>query len=115
MEPMYEGEPILALAAVDELTAAEAIERLVVEYEPLPFVVDPIASLRPGGANARTQGNVWMRPPAGATPAAAAATPAAAATAPQRAGAPPAEGPASAVAAAAPGTTASATPCRRRS
>ena len=27
MEPLYEGEPILAVAAVDELTAAEAIER----------------------------------------------------------------------------------------
>jgi len=64
MEPMYHGEPILALAAVDELTAAEAIEKIEIEYEPLPFSVDPIESLRPGGANARTQGNVWMRPPA---------------------------------------------------
>jgi xanthine dehydrogenase molybdenum-binding subunit len=64
MEPMYEGEPILAVAAVDELTAAEAIEKIVIEYEPLPFAVDPLASLRPGSANARTQGNVWMRPPA---------------------------------------------------
>src|SRR5204863_5054143 len=64
MEPMYHGEPILALAAVDELTAAEAIEKIEIEYEPLPFVVDPIESLRPGGANARTQGNVWVRPAA---------------------------------------------------
>jgi CO/xanthine dehydrogenase Mo-binding subunit len=64
MEPMYEGEPILAVAAVDELTAAEAIEKIVIDFEPLPFAVDPIASLRPGGPNARTQGNVWMRPPA---------------------------------------------------
>lgn len=60
-EPLYEGEPILAVAAVDELTAAEAIERIVVEFEPLPFVVDPLDSLRPGGPNARTDGNVWMR------------------------------------------------------
>src|SRR5215831_10933327 len=89
MEPMYEGEPILALAAVDELTAAEAIEKIQIDYEPLPFVVDPIESLRPGGANAREQGNVWMRPtapPAGAAPraggaAAAAAAPAAGAAA----------------------------------
>jgi CO/xanthine dehydrogenase Mo-binding subunit len=64
MEPMYHGEPILAVAAVDELTAAEAIEKIQIDYEPLPFAVDPIESLRPGGANARTQGNVWMRPPA---------------------------------------------------
>ena len=28
-EPVYEGEPILAVAAVDELTAAEAIEKIV--------------------------------------------------------------------------------------
>ncbi len=64
MEPLYEGEPILAVAAVDELTAAEAIERIQVEYEPLPFVVDPVESLRPSGANARTEGNVWIRQPA---------------------------------------------------
>jgi xanthine dehydrogenase molybdenum-binding subunit len=64
-EPLYEGEPILAVAAVDENTAAEAIERIVVEYEPLPFVVDPIESLRPGSPNARLQGNVWRRPESG--------------------------------------------------
>ena len=61
-EPLYHGEPILAVAAVDELTAAEAIEKIQIEYEPLPFAVDPVESLRPGGANARTEGNVWMRP-----------------------------------------------------
>jgi CO/xanthine dehydrogenase Mo-binding subunit len=53
MEPLYEGEPILAVAAVDEQTAAAAIEAIQIEYEPLPFSVDPIASLRPGGSNAR--------------------------------------------------------------
>src|SRR5436190_8240578 len=63
-EPLYQGEPILAIAAVDELTAAEAIEKIDIEFEPLPFVVDAIESLRPTGANARTQGNVWMRPAA---------------------------------------------------
>ena len=64
LEPLYEGEPILAVAAVDEYTAAEAIERIQIEYEPLPFTVDPIASLRPGGPNARVEGNSWGRPPA---------------------------------------------------
>src|SRR5882672_5904067 len=63
-EPLYYGEPVLAVAAVDELTACEAIEKIDIEWEPLPFVVDPIESLRPGGANARTQGNVWVRPTA---------------------------------------------------
>jgi CO/xanthine dehydrogenase Mo-binding subunit len=87
MEPLYHGEPILAVAAVDELTATEAIERIQVEYEPLPFAVDPIVSLRPGGPNARTQGNVWVRPtpppaPVQAAPAGA-ATPALAPARPQ--------------------------------
>ncbi|HEY1912054.1 MAG TPA: xanthine dehydrogenase family protein, partial [Vicinamibacterales bacterium] len=63
-EPLYQGEPILAIAAVDELTAALAIEAIDIEFEPLPFVVDPIASLRPGSPNARNQGNVWTRPAA---------------------------------------------------
>ena len=63
MEPFYQGEPILAVAAVDELTAVEAIERITVDYEALPFVVDPVESLRPNGSNARLQGNVWYPPP----------------------------------------------------
>jgi CO/xanthine dehydrogenase Mo-binding subunit len=62
-EPVYQGQPILAVAAVDETTAAEAIERIEIEYEPLPFVVDPLASLRPDGPNARTKGNYWFIPP----------------------------------------------------
>src|SRR5215831_18621451 len=77
-EPLYQGEPILAVAATSEAIAAEAIEAIDIEFEPLPFVVDPIESLRPGGANARTQGNVWMRP---ATPPAAPAAGAAGAAA----------------------------------
>src|SRR5664279_5103719 len=64
MEPVYQGEPILAVAAVDELTAAEAIEKIQIDFEPLPFVVDPLDTLRPGGPNPRTDGNVWIRPAA---------------------------------------------------
>jgi xanthine dehydrogenase molybdenum-binding subunit len=62
-EPLYQGEPILAVAAVDESTAAEAIERIHVDFELLPFVVDPVESLRPAGANARVEGNVWFPAP----------------------------------------------------
>jgi xanthine dehydrogenase molybdenum-binding subunit len=62
MEPVYQGEPVLAVAAVDELTAAEAIEKIQIDFEPLPFVVDPLETLRPGGPNPRTDGNVWTRP-----------------------------------------------------
>jgi CO/xanthine dehydrogenase Mo-binding subunit len=69
-EPVYQGEPVLAIAAVDELTAAEAIERVEIDWEPLPFVVDPLVSLRPGGPNARLEGNIWGRakPAAPGTP-----------------------------------------------
>ena len=71
-EPFYAGEPILAVAAVDELTAAEAIEKIVVDLEPLPFVVDPLESLRPDGPNARIDGNAWGAPmPGGVGPNAA--------------------------------------------
>jgi xanthine dehydrogenase molybdenum-binding subunit len=63
-EPLYQGEPILAVAAVDELTAVEAIEKIEIEWEPLPFSVDPIDSLRPGRPTARLEGNVWVRPAA---------------------------------------------------
>ena len=58
-EPKYEGEPILAVAAVDEETAAAAIEAIEVDLEPLPFVLDPLESLRPGGPNAYTGGNMY--------------------------------------------------------
>jgi xanthine dehydrogenase molybdenum-binding subunit len=61
-EPLYQGEPVLAVAAVDERTAVEAIEKIEIDWEPLPFVVDPLVSLRPGGPNARVEGNIWGRP-----------------------------------------------------
>jgi len=63
-EPVYQGEPVLAVAAVDETTAIEAIELIDIDWEPLPFNVDPIDSLRPGTPTARTEGNVWKRPAA---------------------------------------------------
>ncbi len=56
-EPHYVGEPILAVAAVDETTAQDAIAKIKVDLEPLPFTVNPLESLRPGGPNARTDGN----------------------------------------------------------
>jgi xanthine dehydrogenase molybdenum-binding subunit len=62
-EPVYFGEPILAIAAVDELTATEAIEKIQIEFEPLPHVVDPLVSLRPSGPNPRLEGNIWGRDP----------------------------------------------------
>ena len=63
-EPLYGGEPIAAIAATSEELAAHAIEQIRLDLEPLPFVVDPLESLRPGGPNARLEGNVWGPPAA---------------------------------------------------
>jgi CO/xanthine dehydrogenase Mo-binding subunit len=57
-EPLFVGDPILAIAAVDETTAQNAIERVRLDLEPLPFTVDPLQSLYPGGPNARSDANV---------------------------------------------------------
>ena len=55
--PHYENEAILAIAAIDETTAADAIDLVRVDYEPLPFALDPLDSLRPGSPDARLEGN----------------------------------------------------------
>jgi xanthine dehydrogenase molybdenum-binding subunit len=60
-EPVYAGEPVLAVAAVDEETAAAAIEAIRIDWEALPFVVDPLVALRPDGPNPRAEGNTWGR------------------------------------------------------
>jgi xanthine dehydrogenase molybdenum-binding subunit len=57
-EPLFVGHPILAVAAEDETTAIDAIEKIEIDYEELPFTVDPLESLYPGGVDARTEGNV---------------------------------------------------------
>src|SRR5262245_25603814 len=57
-EPRFIGEPILAVAAVDETTAQDAIEKIKLDLEPLPFVIDPFKSLHPNPIDARLDGNV---------------------------------------------------------
>ena len=59
-EPRYEGEPILAVAAVSEQIASDAIELIDIDLEPLEFVLDPLDSLKPGGPNARAEGNTTI-------------------------------------------------------
>jgi CO/xanthine dehydrogenase Mo-binding subunit len=59
--PAFIGDPILAVAAVDELIAEEALAKIRVDIEPLPFAVDPLDSLIEGGPNAREEGNVYVR------------------------------------------------------
>jgi len=43
----FEGESVAAVAALDRATAEDACERIRVDYEPLPSVVDPYAALAP--------------------------------------------------------------------
>jgi len=57
--PTMVGEPILAVAAVDEKTAEDAIDRISITFERLPFVLDPLDSLQEGGPNAYPGGNVF--------------------------------------------------------
>ncbi len=59
--PAFIGDPVLAVAAVDELTAEEAMTRIRVTIEALPFAVDPLDSLIEGGPDAREEGNVFVR------------------------------------------------------
>jgi CO/xanthine dehydrogenase Mo-binding subunit len=47
-EVFFVGEPIAAVAAVDEVTAQEALELIDVEYEDLSIVVDPLEALKSG-------------------------------------------------------------------
>jgi xanthine dehydrogenase molybdenum-binding subunit len=44
----FVGDIIAAVAAVDEATAEEALSLIVVEYEVLPAVFDPIEAMKPG-------------------------------------------------------------------
>jgi CO/xanthine dehydrogenase Mo-binding subunit len=60
-EPHFVGEPILAIAAVDETTAQDAIQAVRLDLEPLEFCMDPLESVRPGGPNARGGGNTIER------------------------------------------------------
>ncbi|NNL29921.1 MAG: xanthine dehydrogenase family protein molybdopterin-binding subunit, partial [Gemmatimonadetes bacterium] len=60
-EPHFVGEPILAVAAVDEQTAEDAIEAIELDLQARGFCVDPLESLRPGGPDARSDGNTYAR------------------------------------------------------
>jgi CO/xanthine dehydrogenase Mo-binding subunit len=59
--PVFVGQPILAIAALTEQQAEDAIEAVKVDLKPLPFCIDPLDSLRPGGPNANKGGNVANR------------------------------------------------------
>jgi carbon-monoxide dehydrogenase large subunit len=42
----FVGEPVAAVVAADRYQAADAADLVVVDYEPLPVVVDPLAAVR---------------------------------------------------------------------
>jgi len=44
----YIGDPVAAVAAIDEETAEEALNLIEVEYEPLPAVFDPMEAIKDG-------------------------------------------------------------------
>ena len=49
-EVFYVGEAVAAVAAVDEMTAQEAVDLIEVEYEDLPVVVDVLDALNSGSS-----------------------------------------------------------------
>ncbi|WP_423460164.1 xanthine dehydrogenase family protein molybdopterin-binding subunit [Ottowia sp. VDI28] len=46
----YVGDPVAAIAAIDEATAEEALDAIVVDYEPLPFVTTAQEAMAEGAA-----------------------------------------------------------------
>jgi len=59
-EPVYAGQPILAVAAESETIAADAIDLIKLDMEPLPYTVDPLESLYPGGPTGREGVNMFI-------------------------------------------------------
>src|SRR6266516_2983997 len=53
----YAGEIVAAVVARDRYAAADALELIDVEYEPLPPVLDMPAALEPGSPKVHAEGN----------------------------------------------------------
>jgi len=54
----FVGDPVAAVAAVDRHTAEDALQLIEVEYEPLAFVLDPEAALKPDAPKIWPEGNL---------------------------------------------------------
>ena len=59
---LYRGEEVAAVVALDEYIAADALQRIRVEYEELPFVTDHQQALEEGAPEARPGGNEFFEP-----------------------------------------------------
>ena len=51
---MYQAQEVAAVIATSRYAAADGVEAVEVEYEPLPVVVDPFKALEPGAPVLRT-------------------------------------------------------------
>jgi len=51
---MYQAQEVAGVIATDRYTAADGVEAVEVEYDPLPVVVDPFKALEPGAPVLRT-------------------------------------------------------------
>lgn len=56
----YRGEPIAAVAAVDEDAALEAISKINLDVEEEASVLDPLEAMKPDAPKVRPEGNVFM-------------------------------------------------------
>ncbi len=54
----YAGDDIAVVAAVDEDRAQEALDLIQVDYQPLPFVLDPEEALKPEAPKIHPKGNL---------------------------------------------------------
>lgn len=54
----FVGDPVAAVAAVDRHVAEEALRLIEVDYEPLPFVLDPEAALESDAPQVWPEGNL---------------------------------------------------------
>ncbi len=57
----FVGDPVAAVAAVDRHVAEEALRLIEVDYEELPFVLDPEEALQPGAPHIHPGGNLSPR------------------------------------------------------
>ena len=55
-EVCFQGEPVAVVVASERALAADAVDLVHVEYEPLPAIVDPEAAMHPGSVKAHTDG-----------------------------------------------------------
>ena len=56
----YRGEPIAAVAAVDEDTALEAVDKIKVDIDEEAGVLDPLEAMKPDAPKVRPEGNLFI-------------------------------------------------------